>query len=393
MIDSSKVDFYNLAMLLAFQAPIIGIVICTYIFCALRRNGLTRRQFNLIRGLVVCCVGTMVGEVLSGMLLYGATDWDISWVFAAQNLGYLSAAVNTVLFCEYCISVVGQPRRPLCRLLRVLYVILGVALLARMLLSGTKLFSYLNEEGGVSFGPLDDLQTWIRTLTDVVLTVMLLGRYLDKKEYVNRERNRKLLLSAVMITAAGLVYVTLYLPYVNWIGDMFMLLYLYLSMQGLMIDRDELTSLNNRRRLLKDIERKNREKLPWSYVLADVDGFKQINDSHGHNEGDRALTLIGTALNETALQNSAAAYRLGGDEFAFLIPTTDEETVKRLCAEAQERLKALADRENLPYTLTVSMGHAANERHADADVREILELADSRMYENKQARKEQEREA
>jgi diguanylate cyclase (GGDEF)-like protein len=104
--------------------------------------------------------------------------------------------------------------------------------------------------------------------------------------------------------------------------------------------RDELTGVGNYRslqeRLAAEIARHRRHSREFALVLLDLDGFKQINELHGHLEGDRLLTEIGRALDDE-VRGEDSVFRQGGDEFAVIAPETDAE-------EAEEVARRLRDR-------------------------------------------------
>jgi diguanylate cyclase (GGDEF)-like protein len=98
----------------------------------------------------------------------------------------------------------------------------------------------------------------------------------------------------------------------------------YEEMQFL-AEHDPLTRLYNRRafseRLELEAARATRYGSPMSLVLCDLNGFKALNDAHGHAAGDAALEQIGAVL-RSGLRRADAAYRIGGDEFALILPET-----------------------------------------------------------------------
>ncbi|MGV1050076.1 MAG: GGDEF domain-containing protein [Solirubrobacterales bacterium] len=108
--------------------------------------------------------------------------------------------------------------------------------------------------------------------------------------------------------------------------------------------RDELTGVGNYRalheRLAEEISRHRRHSRQFALVLLDLDGFKQINEEHGHLEGDRLLAEIGRALEEE-VRREDSVFRQGGDEFAVIVPETGteeaEEVAARLCARIRQR--------------------------------------------------------
>lgn len=120
---------------------------------------------------------------------------------------------------------------------------------------------------------------------------------------------------------------------------------------------DYLTGLPNRAAfeaaLSNELERRRRYGSTFSVAMLDLDGFKQLNDTHGHQKGDRALIVVAKCLRKHLRRVDMLA-RLGGDEFAVLLPHTDEKTAREVC----ELLRALIARqfEVQGYRLTVSIG-------------------------------------
>jgi diguanylate cyclase (GGDEF)-like protein len=106
-------------------------------------------------------------------------------------------------------------------------------------------------------------------------------------------------------------------------------------------------------------------------VLVDLDGFKAVNDAHGHAAGDELLCWVVDQLRD-GLRPSDAAGRLGGDEFALLLPGIDLEVARQVV----ERLRgALAER------TSASFGVAIHPEHGDADA--LLAHADGELYQEK----------
>ncbi len=83
---------------------------------------------------------------------------------------------------------------------------------------------------------------------------------------------------------------------------------------------DGLTGVANRRRFDEALEEACQQGEPLSLVLLDLDHFKQLNDTHGHQEGDEALRAVATLLAERTDSRGGLAARFGGEEFAWLLP-------------------------------------------------------------------------
>src|SRR5918999_5060666 len=85
---------------------------------------------------------------------------------------------------------------------------------------------------------------------------------------------------------------------------------------------DQLTGLANRRALLEELAHRIEEERPFTLALADLNGFKQYNDTYGHAAGDALLRRLATKLG-AAFAGSGTAARLGGGEFCVLLPTPE----------------------------------------------------------------------
>jgi diguanylate cyclase (GGDEF)-like protein len=105
--------------------------------------------------------------------------------------------------------------------------------------------------------------------------------------------------------------------------------------------RDELTGVGNYRslheRLAQEIARHGRHGRSFALVLLDLDGFKQINERHGHLEGDRLLAEVGAALRDE-LRDEDSVFRQGGDEFAVIVEETDAGEADEVAARIRARV-------------------------------------------------------
>lgn len=143
---------------------------------------------------------------------------------------------------------------------------------------------------------------------------------------------------------------------------------------------DTLTGLFNRRymdaQLKMALSYARRQQIPLSIVLANVDLFKSINDDHGHQRGEQVLKGVATAI-QSVLRDEDIACRYGGEEFMLILPSTDL-TGSIKCAErlrAQVQSKALSN-----IKVTVSVGVASTESHADLNVEQLIERAEKALY-------------
>jgi len=152
---------------------------------------------------------------------------------------------------------------------------------------------------------------------------------------------------------------------------------------------DGLTGLANRRAasdaLHAEAARAERLGTPLSIVLADLDGFKDVNDVHGHAVGDAVLRAFAAVLRET-LRESDLAGRWGGEEFLLLLPGADEEGAVQLA----ERVRiALAER-SVPSApgLRVTASFGVAEYAGETNTEELVASADGALYRAKRAGKD-----
>jgi diguanylate cyclase (GGDEF)-like protein len=153
-----------------------------------------------------------------------------------------------------------------------------------------------------------------------------------------------------------------YIPYVPILAlNMFLVIQIiFLFIQDMQINSDALTGLNNRRQLNHYLAvelPKASEDRPIIVLMMDINGFKSINDKHGHSEGDHALQILSEALKEVATKNSCFVARYGGDEFC-LLQTRGGTSIASLQQEIQETLSAKqkALEKPLRYTISISIG-------------------------------------
>ncbi|BEQ13065.1 sensor domain-containing diguanylate cyclase [Desulfoferula mesophila] len=152
---------------------------------------------------------------------------------------------------------------------------------------------------------------------------------------------------------------------------------------------DSLTGLANRRHFQEvlhvEARRAQRYRRPLSLAILDMDGFKRINDTYGHQQGDELLKLLGQSLRQN-LRQVDRAFRLGGDEFALLLAETTREQgmvavdrfrqhFKQVCHPAMDHL------EGTPIPVTLSLGLAQLE--AGEAPEKLIKRADMAMYEAK----------
>lgn len=157
--------------------------------------------------------------------------------------------------------------------------------------------------------------------------------------------------------------------------------------QNLKIERlahyDSLTNLPNRKlfeeRLQQALVFSNDHHAEIAVLFLDLDRFKFVNDSLGHQAGDHLLRLVAERLKEN-LRDSDTLSRFGGDEFTILLPHTTKEQTITFTERIISILSKPFDIQGHPISTTASIGIAFSSRNTGATVTELIKKADSAMY-------------
>jgi len=146
---------------------------------------------------------------------------------------------------------------------------------------------------------------------------------------------------------------------------------------------DHLSGLANRRRLERQLEREVSRTLrfghPFSLLMFDIDDFKNLNDSFGHDAGDEAIRRLGKVLREETRGIDLAA-RIGGDEFAVLLVETNLVGASDLAERLRIAIADLSIPQARPITTSVGVAECPSCAQTWAD---IMKAADTALYEAK----------
>jgi diguanylate cyclase (GGDEF)-like protein len=152
---------------------------------------------------------------------------------------------------------------------------------------------------------------------------------------------------------------------------------------------DPLTKLFNRRfffeKFEKEIRRHKRSGAAAACVMVDVDHFKSVNDTHGHQVGDDVLAAVASVLRSGTREHDITG-RFGGEEFAILCPEVDQKSVQRMCERLRKKISTLKfeGADGAMFSVTASFGVAMFPAHANTS-QAMVQVADNCLYEAKRS--------
>lgn len=143
--------------------------------------------------------------------------------------------------------------------------------------------------------------------------------------------------------------------------------------------RDSLTELWNRKRMFrildKEINRANRDNLPVAIIMIDIDKFKSINDSHGHQVGDLVLKEV-THVLKKSVRNYDEICRYGGDELLIILPNCNVAKTESIAERLRQNMnKHRIDSDTVSLNVTLSFGGASTESYSSDITSEALIMA------------------
>jgi diguanylate cyclase (GGDEF)-like protein len=148
---------------------------------------------------------------------------------------------------------------------------------------------------------------------------------------------------------------------------------------------DPLTSVFNRRYMEevfpREINKAKRTGTDLSFLMLDINGFKEINSKFGHSGGDQYLRDVATLLKKT-FRGSDTVLRLGGDEFMVILPETSNKQALRAAERLSWETRWWNQAGHAQYELSLSCGVATYRE--GMDIKQVLDLADKDMYQTKE---------
>jgi diguanylate cyclase (GGDEF)-like protein len=230
-----------------------------------------------------------------------------------------------------------------------------------------------------------------QTTTRVLLLIGLMATYVALDAYTRRTTPLDVLppLTLEAMRHLNLCTTLLLLAYLS--GKYYRLVVQTERQLVTLASTDPLTHLHNRRNMAElaqyEIVQRKRHGEPLSLVLADVDHFKQINDTHGHEMGDRVLTAISEVLRDGIREQDSVA-RWGGEEFLILMPQASLESARMVAERLREQVSRLTV-SHAGQTVQVTMTFGVACHRLDDRLEQLIHRADMALYQGKERGRDQ----
>lgn len=222
----------------------------------------------------------------------------------------------------------------------------------------------------------------------IAVIIYTIGKVRHEKNPIERRRHIYIGFFPLMLVGSGLVQMIWHpnVPFYCFAATILMLI-IYIQSMDTLISRDPLTRLNNRGQLIRYVSQNSnmiREGIDTYVMMIDANRFKNINDTYGHAEGDRALKLIADSLKRAVDNCDMPLFlaRYGGDEFTLIAHTGDEKEISALSKDIKEELKETCKAESTPYDISISIGYDKLNGKDDT-FQKCMQRADRDLYENK----------
>lgn len=211
----------------------------------------------------------------------------------------------------------------------------------------------------------------------------------ESREAVERNLLISLFSFSVLPVVGSIIQVMFYGTVVVWNATALGLVIVFFYLEVQHLNNDYLTGLLNRRQIdsciQKVIRRKNSDDA-FSLVMIDMDDFKAINDTWGHDEGDNALVIFSSILNSVVKARDRVG-RFAGDEFLVILDVDDPVYIESIIQRIENAVSEFNARDVKPYRLAFSSGYMVYDQERHSSYRELLRDVDEKMYQEKRRKK------
>lgn len=336
---------------------------------------------NLILTTGILCVADILAITCRGQFFGGARI-----IIQLSNLVYIeSMPIISMLWLKYVCSKIGENMTKAKNIL----ILIPLLLFSLIAISNpfTNILFSINDKNLYVRGPGIFLH-WVVSWAYLVVSAIISHRAVKLAQSWNKKNElRPLLVFIVCPTICCMIQMLVYGISAIQVGVTLSIVLINFRLLENRISVDELTAINNRKEMSVYVDRLINRFKPVNIcaIMIDINGFKQINDTLGHNVGDEALQDVSTALKSVCDKFGGRLFlcRYGGDEFVIVAKDVDEQRITELKACLKGEVKDIAIRLNRPYELNISVGVAQKLCNSYEEFVDCLDIADDAMYHEK----------
>ena len=205
------------------------------------------------------------------------------------------------------------------------------------------------------------------------------------KKRIKDEDLTPILMFPIFPIVGGTFQILFYGALTIWPSTVLSFLIFHLNLQAKMIQVDSLTGLYNKREFSRKIETLKPSRYASGQlagIMIDIDHFKEINDTYGHDMGDKVLKALSDVMKKT-FRTSDFMARLGGDEFAVLMEISGSESFEETVEAFNDAIKAFNRQGLIPVEFSVSIGARVFNLRNDGNIIMFMQELDRAMYAHK----------
>lgn len=353
-------------------------------FHCLRRHDEKSMQFRLYLEILLITMFMLIIDMFS------RTDGNLGTLYPLLNhvsnftLFIMNPIVPSLWLMYVCLQTSHNEEKA--KKLRFPLLALNAANIAMVVISQFTGWYYFIDNGNIYHrGPLFFVSVFI-TLFLIILAFIVI--VLKQKEI--GEKQLFSLLIFPLLPIAGLI-LQIFIYGISFVLNSIVLslLIVVLNMQNDTIYSDFLTGAGNRKKLeaiLKDAVKRSSIRRTFSLVMLDIDDFKEINDSYGHEMGDIALKAVAELLRR-CVRSKDYVVRFGGDEFCLVLEIYNETGLDTIVGRINSCVEQFNASGQYPFSLSFTIGAAVYDYNSGMKPEELIKQVDMLMYENKRLKK------
>ncbi len=333
---------------------------------------------------IIFCLSDLAAGLLDDKIFDGA----VAILYIVNIIYFSSIVLISIFWMQYSLLKIGK----VIKTLKIKLLLIAPAALFLTILLSTPftqwIFKIDPETCVYSRGPLVFLH-WIATLFYIIYCCASIIQAISKeRNRVRRSEFKSLLWFPVAPIIMLIIQIMVEGSSLVQFGITFSIILLYVEEQNSMVQTDDLTKLNNRRSLEIFIESNLNHMsnaINFTFLMIDVNHFKEINDNYGHLVGDQVLKNFAGILKESCeiIQNRLFLCRYGGDEFLIVGKDVKDDEIASIRQYVDEKMKQTIAQEDFDFNVSASIGEARGLCQDFEDVEHLIRVADEDMYEEK----------